>query len=255
MANFDDLVKEAEDKDQPAEQPAQTETNGAERAEEVGSGAQQQIAEQPTEQPAQNQNPGFFGKLKNAFVTSPEDKQQREMAKMKAEEERLNSQLTYQNQKTALAKKKEQIAKIAQERRKNSPIGKTFSKIGGFVQQNAQQGKQVRNPLAEFGQSGLGAPASGQDVYGQNAGVNFGLAGRPAPAPKPAPVKKGKKSKMYKQQQKPAPTYQTQQPFGGGGMNTGLLNEFAPQQQDPFAQQPQSKQKPKQDLGLNSGRW
>lgn len=277
MPTFDELIQEAEAKNQiedsnssqaqpqPTQiedsnnsqaqpQPTQIETNGAERAQEINE-PQQDI-------PAENQqSTGLFGKLKNAFWISPEDKQQKEMAKMKSEEEKLNSQLLFQKKKTDIANKKAQIAKIAQQRRANSPIGQTFSKIGKFVQKHGQQNSQVRNPLEDFGrnaQSGLGSPNMQRDIYGQNAGINFGLVGRPAPAPqsKPMPIKRGKKSAMYKKQAQQAPTYQTQQPYGNGMMNSNLLNEFGPRAPpDPFANTQQSKPKPRKDLGLMSGRW
>jgi len=257
MPSFDELVEEAEKKDsfdnsEYTPEPKPIETNGAERAEEVGQESQ-------TAPQEQQQSQGFFGKLKNAFWTSPEDKQQKEMIKMKAEEERLNSQLAFQQQKTELANKKAKIAKIAQERRANSPMGRTFSKIGKFVTENAQQKGQVRNPMAEFGQAAIGIPNQQRDAYGQNAGVNFGLAGRPAPQPKPMPQKKGrkgKKSNMYKKQQQPQkPAYQTQQPYGSGMMNTNMLNEFGPQSPPSALTNNQNKPKPKRDLGLMSGRW
>lgn len=248
MGYFDDIVEEAENKNSFDNSDYKTkkkiETNGSERSEEIKQYDEEENNEVEEKEQEENneveEKPGLFNKLKNAFWTSPEDKQQKKMVKMKAEEERLNSKLLFQKKKNELSNKRAEIAKLAQERRKNSPIGKTFTKIGNFVKTNAQQGGKVRDPLREIGESGIGMPNRQPDIFGQTSGVNFGLIGRPAPAPQQKI--KVKKNTIRK------PAYQTQQPYRSGIMNTNLLNEFG-------SQMKKKSNKKQPGLGLYSGKW
>lgn len=176
----------------------------------------------------QNSQPGLFGKLKNTLFASKEERRTRELEKIEKESKGLDKELDYQKKRTALAKKKADIAKFARERRQNSPMGRTFKRIGGFIQEVGKDAKgNPNNPLLNgAGSPGIGSPNRQRDSYGNNMGV--------------------------RQPQQPQSQMPQAQPFTPFGADP--LGEFAVRNPDHPLAQPKKK-RTDDDTGLFSGRW